>query len=240
MDDRFYFEKSNLKNNEISFSQQESRHISMVRRLKIGDKINAFCGDGYDYFLQISQISKNIVTANVISKKYNITNSNKHLTVFLAVIKNDALNTVVENLTQLNVEKLVLFHSQYSNAKVLHDKLDKLKNISIQSCKQCERAKILEICIIDKKQVIEELSNYDLTILAYENEKNNYSNLNFENVNNVAIIVGCEGGFSPVEVDEFDKAHVKSISLGKTILKAEVACTVLAGCVMNSLGQWGR
>lgn len=240
MDDRFYFEKNNLNDNEIAFSTQESRHIAIVRRLKVGDKITAFCGDGLDYFLEINQISRNCVTAKVISKKQNSTNIDKNITVFLSVIKNDALNTVVENLTQLNIQKLVLFESQYSNVKLSHEKLEKLKNVSIQSCKQSERAKILEIGLADKKQVLQDLKNYDLTILAYENESKNFAKINFDNAKNVAIIVGCEGGFNPSEVEEFCKANTQSVSLGKTILKAEVACTVLAGCVMNNLGQWGR
>ena len=53
----------------------------------------------------------------------------------------------------------------------------------------------------------------------------------------VAIIVGSEGGFSPNEIEKLQNAGVKSITLGKRILRAETAAIVTAGCVMMLLGE---
>ena len=47
------------------------------------------------------------------------------------------------------------------------------------------------------------------------------------------LFVGPEGGFSPQEFDAMDKAGVYGLSLGKTILRAEVAAVVAIAKVLN-------
>ena len=88
------------------------------------------------------------------------------------------------------------------------------------------------------KQVIEHLKNYDLVLFAYENTTNPFtSDLHKYKGKKIALIVGCEGGFSADEAEEFNKV-AKTISLGKTILRAPVACTALTSAVMSGLGEW--
>ena len=53
----------------------------------------------------------------------------------------------------------------------------------------------------------------------------------------IALIVGCEGGFSQEEANELSK-YAQTISLGKTILRAPVACVALVSAVMSGLGEW--
>lgn len=239
MDERYYFEPGCLTNGIVKFSTQESRHMTLVRRQKIGDRIVAFCGDGYDYSLEIIDDNKNTARAKVLTKKLNANRPNIDLTVILGCVKNDALTTIVQNLTQLNVTNLVIFEADYSNAKISPEKIDKLTMTSLQSAKQCERADCLNISYEPKEQVLNSLCQYDRVLLAYENENLSHT-LDISSVNKVAMVIGPEGGFSAGELDAFVQAGARTISLGKTILKAEVATTVLAGCIMEKCGEWHR
>ena len=58
-----------------------------------------------------------------------------------------------------------------------------------------------------------------------------------ENANKIEsvkkIFVGPEGGFAPQEFDAMDKAGVRGLSLGKTILRAEVAAVVAIAKVLD-------
>ena len=136
------------------------------------------------------------------------------------------------------MKNIVLFDTKYSVATIDGDKLDKLRTRSIQACKQCERADFVNISSMKYKQVIEHLKNYDLVLFAYENTTNPFtSDLHKYKGKKIALIVGCEGGFSADEAEEFNKV-AKTISLGKTILRAPVACTALTSAVMSGLGEW--
>ena len=236
MDNRYFFEK--CSGDTIELDKTETSHLVKVRRAKVGDNIVGFCGDGFDYTLTIDEIGKTTkcsIDSKVKNKAVDVT----PVTVFLSTLKNDALNESIDNLTQLNVRNIVLFDTKYSVANIDDDKLEKLRVRSIQACKQCERADFVNISSMKYKQVIESLKDYDLVLFAYENTTNPFvSDLKDFKGKKIALIVGCEGGFSETEAEELNKI-AKTISLGKTILRAPVACTALVSAVMSGLGEWG-
>lgn len=219
MDDRYFFDKET--NGIVVLDKNESSHLLKVRRAKINDVVTGFCGDGYDYKLSILTADKNC-SLKVIDKVLNTKTEDLSITVCLAYVKNDALTEAVENLTALGVNKIILFSSKYSVAKIDDDKKEKLINVAIQSCKQCERATI-PLIEIQKKLDLKTLKG-DI-FLAYENETNFSKQINLLS-NEVNLIIGPEGGFSIEEVEYFKKHNAKLISLGKTILRAPLASVV--------------
>ena len=219
MDNRYYF--SLIQNNCVILEGGEAQHLSRVRRCKVGDEIVAFNGDGYDYNLKIKEVTKDKVIAEIISKTENRANGEIDITVYLSMLKNDALTSAIDNLAELNVKHVKLFKSDFSIAQIDEKKLEKLKNISIQASKQCERADIMEISIIDKSKIEQDIQQYQNKFFAYEDSTNKVEPF----TGGFAVIIGPEGGFSKSENEHFSK-FCKNISLSKTILRAEVACTV--------------
>lgn len=216
MDNRYYF--TELKENIVTLTSGEAQHLSKVRRAKIGDDIVAFNGDGYDYHLKINEITKDKVKAEVIEKTLNKATNDINITVYLSMIKHDALTTAIDNLAELNVKHVKLFKSDFSVAQIDEKKLDKLNQIAIQASKQSERADIMKISIIDKKDIKADCDGL-ATFFAYENSNNKIESFSGD----FAVIVGPEGGFSQDENKHFS-SFAKNVSLSKTILRAEVAC----------------
>ncbi len=216
MDNRYYF--TELKNNIVTLIGGEAQHLSKVRRAKIGDSIVAFNGDGYDYHLKITEITKEKVVAQIEEKTLNKATNDTNITVYLSMIKNDALTTSIDNLAELNVKHVKLFKSDYSVAVIDEKKLDKLNQIAIQASKQSERADIMQVSIINKKDIEKDSKNLT-TFFAYEDSSNKIESFSGD----FAVIVGPEGGFSQAE-NEYFSSFANNISLSKTILRAEVAC----------------
>ena len=216
MDNRYYFTEKN--ENDVVITNQEAQHLTKVRRAKIGDEIVAFNGDGYDYNLEITNITKDKVEAKVLTKELNKATNDTNIVVYLSMIKNDALTTAIDNLAELNVKQVKLFKSDYSVAVIDEKKLEKLNQIATQASKQCERADIMQISIVNKKDIEKDCENLN-TFFAYENSNNKIESF----VGDFAVIIGPEGGFSDAE-NEYFSSFAKNISLSKTILRAEVAC----------------
>ena len=232
-------DKSLPVGHKVELDKTETGHLVKVRRAKVGDVITGFCGDGYDYTLKIEEIGKT-TKCIIIDRQVNNALNCTPVTVFLSTLKNDALNESIDNLTQLNVKNIVIFDTKYSIASIDEDKLEKLRIRSIQACKQCERADFVNITSMKFTQVINCIKNYDLALFAYENTNNPFKqDLQLYNGKNIAVIVGCEGGFALEEAEEISK-YAQTISLGKTILRAPVACTALTSAVMSGIGEWMR
>lgn len=219
MDNRYYFEKQ--YDNIIIIEGGEAQHLSRVRRCKVGDEIVAFNGDGFDYKLKIQEIQKDKVLCSIVSKTVNKAFKDKNIIVYLAMIKNDALTTAIDNLAELNVKQVKLFKSDFSVASIEEKKLDKLKNIAIQASKQCERADIMQISLVSKIDIEKEAKEIGNVFFAYENSENKVQSFNGD----FAVIIGPEGGFSEEE-NKWFSSFAKNVSLGSTILRAEVACVV--------------
>lgn len=217
MDNRYYF--TEIKNDVVTISGGEAQHLSKVRRAKIGDEIVAFNGDGFDYKLEITDIAKDKVVASVVEKSLNKATNDTNITVYLSMIKNDALTTAIDNLAELNVKEVKLFKSDFSVAQLDEKKLDKLKSIATQASKQSERADIMKVSIINKKDIEQDCKNIKNVFFAYEDSTGKIENF----LGDFAVIIGPEGGFSQPE-NEYFSSFAKNVSLSKTILRAEVAC----------------
>lgn len=224
MDNRYYFNE--YQDEFVIISSQEFQHLTKVRRCKVGDSIVAFNGDGYDYHLTINEIKKDKAICHIEKKELNRAMQDSQITVYLAMIKNDALSTAIDNLAELNVRHVKLFKADNCVANIDNSKLNKLKLYSIQASKQCERADIMDVSIIDKRQIKEDMMGYKNRFFAYENSTQNITKF----CGDFAVIIGPEGGFSDEEV-EFFSSFAKNISLSKTILRAEVACV----CAVSAL-----
>lgn len=222
MDNRYYFEKpADLKELNVPFSfclsGQEAQHLIKVRRAKVGEQIVAFCGDGFDYYFEITQIFKDKVDLKLLSKQQNKAFGNQNITVYLAMIKNEALVEAIDHLAELNVKTVKLFKADFSVASFDEKKIEKLTQTAIQASKQSERADVMKIEIVDKHQIAKD--NNKNIFFAYENSTGKIDKF----TGDFALIIGPEGGFSAAEVEYFS-SFAKNVSLGNTILRAHVAC----------------
>ena len=142
------------------------------------------------------------------------------------MIKNEALTEAIDCLAELNVKQVKLFKSDYSVAVIDDKKLDKLRNIAIQASKQCERADVMQISIINKKEIENDCKTMKNVFFAYEDSTNGITKFDGD----FAVIIGPEGGFSEQENQHFS-SFAQNISLSKTILRAQVACV----CAVSAL-----
>ncbi len=93
------------------------------------------------------------------------------------------------------------------------------------------------------KTLCENMNNYDLVLLAYENEEEHTFKEELKRIKNtkdklrIAIIIGPEGGIEQEEVTTLEKAGAKVISLGKRILRTETVALAMTSIIMYELEQ---
>lgn len=91
------------------------------------------------------------------------------------------------------------------------------------------------------QDLCENIKDFDLVLLAYEEEKENSFKQELRNIKNskdkisIAIIIGPEGGIDKSEVDTLEKFGAKVISLGKRILRTETVALAMTSIIMYEL-----
>ena len=234
---KFYVQNNNNETKTFVLQEDELYHFATVLRGKIGDKILVLCGDDFIYECEVVSLTKKEAVAKIINKKVCEANPQKHISVFQGLPKSDKLEFITQKLTELGITEIIPFESNFTIAKHSNIKTNRINKIAIEACKQCGRSKPLIIQnTIKLKNIAEHLNTFNLVIFL--NEKENPENTlktiqsEISSANKIAIVVGAEGGFSDEETQILTKLpNVKSISLGKRILRTETASIALASFV---------
>lgn len=243
MEKRFYIQKDNIQNDVITITDDEHNHLSKVLRLKVGDSVECFYDNSDIINCKITSILKNASTLKIQNYLEVKTNPKYNVTLFQGLPKLDKLELITQKITELGLTGLIPYSSTFCIAKPNENKTERLKKITINACKQCGRTKLLEISNpVSFKQMLEKLGSFDLVIFANETENTKTIKQVFnngkQNFNNIAIIVGSEGGFSSDEIASLTYLNnVVSVSLGKRILRTETASITLASLVQYELGE---
>ena len=193
----------NIKETNCQVEDWEIAHLTRVLRMQKGDRFLGLACDEFEYECEIVNMSKNSVDARILQKSLSGKNPKQLLTVFQGVLKGEKNELVIQKLSELGASSLVFFQSEntVSNLKK-ESKIERLKKIALESCKQCGRSMPLEINhVVSLGQI--DFSLFDLVLFLYENapSENTLFNLldKIISAKKVAIIIGAEGGFSEKE-----------------------------------------
>ena len=220
-------------NDLVKITGEEYNHLSKVLRLKVEDKVECIHEDDYIYKGIIQEITSSYATIKIIEKIINKANPQNNVVVFQALPKGDKLDLIVQKLAEIGVSVIQPFTSRFCISKPTN-KTDRYNRISKSASKQCGRSRslIVKDCISFDK-MLDMLDDYDTVIFANETED---KITDYSISDNVAIIVGSEGGFAKDEIEKI-KSKAISISLGSRILRTETASIVLSAIILNRLGD---
>jgi 16S rRNA (uracil1498-N3)-methyltransferase len=142
----------------------------------------------------------------------------KPTTLIQSVIDKNYLDKLFEITPIVNITKIVLVESDYSNVPNIN--IDRLESIIIRACEQSENLFKPIIEVIDKQKLIEYLNSNSIigTVLELPSKNNSKNNSRLDTV-----IVGPEGGFSPDEIDFFNNNEYPFYSLKTNVLPAWLA-----------------
>ena len=244
---KFFVNKEQIKENELFIIGQDVNHIKNVLRAKIGEKIEICNADTSENFLcEIKTIEKEIIKCNIIQKSEKTVESNVQVTVFQGLPKSDKMEYIIQKSVELGVHDIVPVEMKRCVVK-LTDK-DKIKKqerwqkISEVAAKQCGRDIIPKIKeVINIKDIVNIINEYDLFLVAYENEEDNSLKNELKNVNlskekiKIAVLIGPEGGLEPNDVQLLKENGAKVITLGKRILRTETVSLNILSVIIYEL-----
>ncbi len=245
---RFFVEENqiNMQDNTIEILGEDVNHIKNVLRCKIGEKIEA-CNKNNNtaYLCEISNMDK-YVKAKIIQKININKESSLHINIIQGIPKSDKMELIIQKGTELGVKEFTPLNMKRCVVKI--DSKDETKKIqrwqklAEVAAKQSGRDIIPKVNNIYNINTIYELINeYDLVLVAYENEKENTLRKALETIKShdikVAVIIGPEGGIEENEVEFLMEKGAKIISLGNRILRTETVAMVVTSILMYEVGD---
>lgn len=246
--DRFFVEKKNvnLENNTCIIEGEDVKHISKVLRCRVGEALEICDNDNNEYICEITNIDKSEVQLNIIDKVDIKRESDLKIKVYQGLPKGPKMEMILQKLTEVGVDEIILVQTKRTVVKVEDKKEDKKierwERIIYEAAKQSKRGKIPKLRgILSFKEALSDMNKNDLNIAPYENErtKSIKQAIKGQDINNIGIFVGPEGGFEDTEIKAIEDIGGQSVSLGPRILRTETASLVASSIVLYELSDLG-
>lgn len=156
---------------------------------------------------------------------------NIDITIYQGLPKADKMELIIQKTTEIGVKKIVPVAMERSivklNEKDAKKKIERWQKIAEVAAKQSKRDIIPKIQnIIKISDLCNEIKEYDLFLVAYENEeKITLKQILKQNkeTKKIGVLVGPEGGIDNKEIEKLLQNGAKVVSLGKRILRTETA-----------------
>jgi len=241
---RFFVAPDQITNQTIRVTGMDAAHMFASLRLKAGDIITVCDGSGKDYACEITALNKNSADLAIINTYRSSTEPNIKVTLFQAMPKYGKMELVIEKCVELGVYEIVPLITRYTQVKINEKtdvKTERFRKISESAAKQCNRAFVPQVRgALRLENALAEMKNFDIAIAAYENEtqtKMKHLTKDFCG-RSAALIIGPEGGFSEDEAACFAENRIRTVSLGKRILRTETAGFTCLTIFFNETGEF--
>ncbi len=228
--------------------RKDVHHIVNVLRKEVGDQLILCDGLGNDYTCQIVDISpgEDQLVAKIMDMNRSVSEPEVVITLYQSLPKGDKMELILQKGVELGISRFVPFYSERSlihlDEKRGQQKVDRWQKITEAAAKQCARGLIPEVEPIHSyKQVLDEITEYDLAVLCYEHERavslKTLLTRQKQVPKKISIYIGPEGGFADKEVEDLIGAGASVCSLGPRILRTETAGFTAASLILYQYGQ---
>jgi 16S rRNA (uracil1498-N3)-methyltransferase len=243
---RFYVPQPWIENGMLKIEGDEVKHIRKVLRLKTGDGIVVFDGLGKE--LEGTIVEERL--SSVVIRIQNIFSSERdsplEVTLAQSLLKGEKMDYLIQKATELGVKEIIPFFS--SRSVPFLEKSRRLKRhhrwekIAVEASKQCGRGVVPKIeSLQDYSDMLQMASTEDLRLILWEREGIKLKEVleRSKEKRKIFFIIGPEGGFNQLEVDEAKKAGFTPVTLGRRILRAETASLCFLSILQYERGDIG-
>jgi 16S rRNA (uracil1498-N3)-methyltransferase len=224
----------------IRLDGDEGRHAAVVRRITVGEVVDLCDGQGSRATGSVTAVGKEWldVLANAVTVEDGPALT---ITAVQALAKGDRAELAVEMLTEVGVDTIIPWRAEHSVVKWDNTAkaLDKWRRTVREATKQSRRAYIPQVAELHStEQILEAIGQADLAVILHESATSPLAKVTVPATGNVLIVVGPEGGISPLELQSFAQEGAKVVRMGASVMRTSTAGAVAAGVILSHTSGW--
>lgn len=218
-----------------------ARHLSSVLRMKAGQEITLFNGQGGEYAGALATLGKNNVSVKILEYRDIQRESPLNIHLAIGVSRGERMDWIVQKATELGVSKITPLFTERTEVKLSGERLTKKirhwQQVAISACEQCQRNLVPLInspLALDQWLSLSDKHAAQLKLVLHHRTEKRLSER--PAVNNICLLVGPEGGLGNHEIDAAINSGFQPLALGPRVMRTETA-PMAAISIMQSL--WG-
>ena len=222
---RFHTAAELAPDREVVLEDRTGHYLHRVLRLRPGDGLVLFNGDGFDYAAELLPGPRDRTRVLVNARLPAVAEPGLEVILVQAVGKGDRMDTTLQKSTELGVSAVQPVFTERTEVRLTGSRLEKRqahwRGVLISACEQCGRARVPELR--DAMNLDDWLAGPPAAhrlVLAPGAER---ALASVQPRGAVELLVGPEGGFSEAELRRLTLAGCVAVSLGPRILRTETA-----------------
>jgi len=238
---RIYTRQALACNTRLELDENSARHIVRVLRMRKGEQITLFNGNGGEYTAELLQLNKSSVTLQIGSFQDRNIESCLDIELVQAISRGERMDITIQKAVELGVKKIQPLFTSRCNVKLAGDrlgkKLDHWQKVAVSACEQSGRNSVPKICQPqDIMQWLEQLNNpVNGLILDPCSEK---SCRDMPAMKDISLMVGPEGGLTETEISAATAHGFTAVRLGPRVLRTETAALAIIATVQALWGDF--
>jgi 16S rRNA (uracil1498-N3)-methyltransferase len=214
-------------------------HLAKVLRVRNGDELVVFAGDGYEYPANVESVRGTRVCVAIGEARAVDRESPLAVTLLQCIARADRMDVIVQKATELGVARIVPVQSRRSVVRLesaqVQSKAAHWRAIAVNACEQCGRNRLPTVEA--PRRLIDYLGSLPAgatrLLLEPGAEARGAAPIGSE----VTIAIGPEGGLDEEEIDAFRLAGFQAMSLGPRVLRTETAAIAALAWLQGRYGD---
>jgi 16S rRNA (uracil1498-N3)-methyltransferase len=236
---RFFASPANFANGIVTLSDEETRHLRDVLRLRVGDDAAVFDGAGKEFRCEVKSIGKRSSELSVINAIDPASpESPLSITLAAAILKHDRFDLVVQKAVELGITRLTPLEVVRSDVRAQDavKRIDRWRRIAMEATKQCGRARLMDIDQPCKFTDVVAAADPRSTIMFSERDGGSLP----ESIGSdmLTAVIGPVGGWDDSELHMAKSKRLPIVTLGGRILRAETAAISIATVLQHRFGDF--
>lgn len=210
----------------LQLDEAASHHLSRVLRVKVGESLRVFNGQGGEYIAVIQQIEKKHITVAVTAFDAREVESPISITLAQGIARGEKMDFIIQKAVELGVNHIQPLITERCNVRLSGEREEKRlmhwQAIIQSACEQCGRNRLptvsMPLSLSAWLSQVKAMHRYVLTPWQKT------VNLSAEKLSgDFALLIGPEGGLSDDEIAWAMKHQFEALQLGPRVLRTETA-----------------
>lgn len=237
---RIYLPASLAPDGEVELDARAAGHAVRVLRLRAGDDVVLFNGDGNDYAAKLIDVRRERVLCRIDTVRVRATESPLTIELAQGISRGERMDYTIQKAVELGVQRIVPLATERSQVKLSGEREEKRlshwRGIILHACEQSGRSRIPELLPVQKlDQWLAARTHGGHALLLDPEGDVSVSGLAGP-VEAVSLLVGPEGGLSMAERALAAGAGFLRLQLGPRVLRTETAAVAALAALQ---GIWG-
>ncbi|MDP2903276.1 MAG: 16S rRNA (uracil(1498)-N(3))-methyltransferase [Methylovulum sp.] len=238
---RLYIPLSMGAGKPVELDDDSAHYVRSVLRLKKGDAIILFNGDGGEYHGAVSEVSRKTVLIAVHQRHERNVESPLHITLGLSVARGDRMDWSVQKAVELGVRHITPLLTERCVVQFKGEKkpqrLQHWQKIVQHAAEQSGRTVLPALAEIE---LLQNWVNHQQGLKVFLDPYAQTSLTQLQPIDmRVTLLTGPEGGFAEHERDIAKAAGFVPVRLGSRILRTETASITALAAVQMLWGDFG-